>query len=332
MAECIQVVEESVCALTKCVDAGSELLDATRKFATQTVSMVDDAIEKVDAIKHAKVAEASKIRGIVDDLQTATKYASTFVKKIDDLYLHCSREEDLVEMKEALMNSEPDFGFLEDLVRQLERTLREAEEFLNEFTKVRDKASKDSSSAAEVCKHQAIRARSRRRATQAVGGTASAVVMATGIGGGVAASIVAGMFTFGIGTIVGLSITAAAATVGGLGIGGTAAAVTAWAANDYHKAEKGFTEIQITFDSMADIASSVKAAVDRVHGQFLHFESLVGDVKDHKENAKKIESICKALDRLWKTYSECYQATSRCHEMVNEIVEKLENMPKSTNS
>ena len=36
--------------------------------------------------------------------------------------------------------------------------------------------------------------------------------------GGVAASVVAGVFTFGIGTLVGLGITAAASTVGGAAI------------------------------------------------------------------------------------------------------------------
>ena len=54
---------------------------------------------------------------------------------------------------------------------------------------------------------------------QAIGGTAAAATMAAGVTGGVVASVIAGVFTFGVGTIVGLSLTAVGAAVGGTALG-----------------------------------------------------------------------------------------------------------------
>ena len=63
-----------------------------------------------------------------------------------------------------------------------------------------------------------------KRTARVVGGSAAAAAIGSGIGAGVTLSVIAGMFTFGVGTVVGLSVTAGAA---GLASAGVAAATVA---------------------------------------------------------------------------------------------------------
>ena len=66
---------------------------------------------------------------------------------------------------------------------------------------------------------QEARARSQKTTTQVVGGTVAGAGIAGGVGIGVATSVLAGIFTFGVGAIVGLSITAVGTAVGGTAVG-----------------------------------------------------------------------------------------------------------------
>ena len=62
----------------------------------------------------------------------------------------------------------------------------------------------------------------------------------TGTATGIGLSVLAGVFTFGIGTVVGLGTTAVGATVAGIGTGVTAAAITHVVASDFEEAERNF--------------------------------------------------------------------------------------------
>ena len=113
-------------------------------------------------------------------------------------------------------------------------------------------------------------------AARCVGGTAAGAALAGGTAaaaGGVvatdvAASAIAGVLTFGIGTIVGLGITAAtAATVGvaGAAAGITTAVATHYIASKYAKSEAEFKRIRGDFDTLLRFAFSLKEEMAKIH-------------------------------------------------------------------
>ena len=240
----LQDVEKHIRELTQCVEAGSELLDAINTFTSKAVRMIDDAVEKVDAIKHTEINVGSKVHFCSEDLKAAAKYSHVFVDKVDDLYWYCSRPEELARIKkDCLTKPNPDLTSLKALVSQLQRSLVQAEQGRQDFESACSSASKSSAEAAEESRHQAIRAQSKKRATRAVGGAVATTALVAGVGGGVTASVIAGVFTLGIGTIVGLSLTAA-----GLATGVGTAVATGVIAKDFADTEKGFEELQSVFD------------------------------------------------------------------------------------
>lgn len=86
-----------------------------------------------------------------------------------------------------------------------------------------------------------------KKATRAVGGIATAGVLVAGVGGAVAASFVAGFFTFGIGTVVGLSVTAAVSAVAGTGAAAATGAATPFIVLDRKKLERDFRTMLQSF-------------------------------------------------------------------------------------
>ena len=95
----LQDVERIIREFTQCVEAGSEFLDAFNTFTSKAVRMIDDAVEKVDAIKHTEIDVASKVHICSEDLKAAAKNSLVFVNKVDDLYWYCSRPEELARIK-----------------------------------------------------------------------------------------------------------------------------------------------------------------------------------------------------------------------------------------
>lgn len=98
--------------------------------------------------------------------------------------------------------------------------LARTEEFSVEFREACRDISRCSMEAAMECKYKTREAQNKKLASRVVGGMASGVLLATDIGGGVtvvtaAASVVAGVFTYGVGTVVGLGITAGVVIVSG---------------------------------------------------------------------------------------------------------------------
>ena len=323
----LQDVEKKICELTQCVKAGSELLDAINTITFKAVRMIDDAVEKVDAIKHTEAKVGSKVHFCSEDLKAAAKYSLVFVNKVDDLYWYCSRPEELARIKkDCLTKPNPDLTSLKALVAQLQRSLVQAEQARHDFESACSSTSKSSAEAAEECRHQAIRAQSKKRATRAVGGTVATMAILAGVGGGITASAIAGAFTFGIGAIVGLTLTACAvgAAAAGLATGVGTAIVTGVIAKDLADTEKGFKEIQSVFDRLIHAASSIKGAVDSVHIILLRTSTLIEDVENHTNDCQNITSLIDAVELLWKRSSGAYNVTSCCRVTMKNSIDKLE--------
>ena len=144
-----------------------------------------------------------------------------------------------------------------------------------------------------------------------------------GVGGGVTVSIIAGVFTFGIGTIIGLSLTAAGAAAAGLVTGVGTAVATGFIAKGFADTEKGFEELQSVFEHLVRAASSIKDAVDSVHIILLRTSTLIDDVEEHTNDCQHIASLIDAVELLWKRSSGAYNITSCCSATMKNCVDKL---------
>ena len=153
------------------------------------------------------------------------------------------------------------------------------------------------------------------------GGTAAGVVA-----GGIAISAVAGAFTFGIGTIVGLGVTAAMTGgvigVGGLATGVGAAVATHHIASKYAKSAAAFKRICEDFDTLLHFAFSLKEEVAQVHTVLENVAAQVNSILYSvdrtnmpllRDSVMRLNTVCKAS----------YSHTSRSRECVRIKTEEL---------
>ena len=113
-----------------------------------------------------------------------------------------------------------DRELLKKLFGLLQHSVDKTKHHFTNFKEICDKANKNCTKASQECQHNSRRAQSKKIATRAIGGTVAATALAGGAGtavalSGGALSIAAGFFTFGVGTVVGLGITAAASAAAG---------------------------------------------------------------------------------------------------------------------
>jgi len=131
-----------------------------------------------------------------------------------------------------------------------------------------------------------------KNTARGVGGTAAAATLASGT----TVSIVAGYFTFGIGTVIGLPITFLATF--------TAGAVTHFVAQDFRKTEKTLRKHADQFASCKDLADKLKEPVNIIIRQFICFERNHGFLQSMEHYDYHI--CCCALDKLYEISSQQY--------------------------
>jgi hypothetical protein len=210
------------------------------------------------------------------------------------------------------------FRPLHDLLAQVNERLSHTEESYQQFSTSCEEAGTSISESAHSCREAAKSASTQKRKVQVGGGTGSALGLLAGVGL-TAASIVAGIFTAGVGAVVGLGST-------GLSVAVTAS-VTASIANEYRKTAKMLLSFAEKFDTLC------KAS--------FQFQVLLSDVKRHSDNVTEVlmttsqsldfalptEIISIELDRLADRGKELSSSISSCKsnltakrdEIANEI-------------
>ena len=117
-----------------------------------------------------------------------------------------------------------------------------------------------------------------------MGGTVATAMVAVGVGTGITLSVIAGVFTFGAGTIVGLSVTAAGAAAAGVGSAGASAAVTAHIASDYAETETAFRKLKEIVASLQKNRTELQQAVQGLHCKVEITEANIDLVRNSMDN------------------------------------------------
>ena len=301
--------KDVVAETTKLVDGCSELVDSVGNFGENATRLVDEGIEKVNALKYTKIKSEYKLKAVFDDVHKVAQQSFVFVNKVDVIFYYGKR---MQRVKEAVKrgDTEPLKQFLELLAKNIAKAEQEYIIFVEAFKT----ASKACICGAEFCKRKSEEAKTKKKATRAIGGTASAGVLAAGVGTGVALSIAAGLVTAGIGTIVGLSLTAAGAVAGGSAIAAGTGIATHCIASDFLSAQKSLSELTSSFDEMWRVTQSMRNEVSNVR---LHVEQLndsVCDAEFSRANDHDKQSIVEVLDLMEEKFTNYYNVSHSCQE------------------
>lgn len=300
------------------------LLHSLQEFSSKVTRAVDSTIEKIDSAKQTEIRHDYTFKDACDDFREMASEAYTFVDKVDDFFYYArSKNAELQKVKDAIRQN--NFTPLDRLIRRLQGCLIQAEQVYQQFFEACRKAEQSCTTVEEHCKYKAKETKEKKNITRVIGGTVAGGAMATGIAGGVAASVVAGVFTFGIGTLIGLGLTAAGSVAAGGVVGGATAVTTHVIASNFADLEEAFRDLQCDFNSLRPLASDMKAAVSKARSKLpmKEMEDYVYTVRAHRQSMDNADSICYALDRLCHRCDEYYGVTSLCREELKQTNEEL---------
>ena len=245
-----------------------------------------------------------KARSLKSEFQQTNYRANVFVESVNNVFRYCSQQ---CEMSAIITEvKEGDFDGLKDFLEKLGSLLSACEENYQLFEEDLKEFYKNANTAAAMCDRLSREADFKKRVTQAGGGTVAAGLLATGVGAGVGAagvtaSVIAGLFTFGIGTAVGLAVTGAAVAGTTAAAGATAAVVTAKTADHYDKLAQGFkrsaeavAKIQTHASALSNHITTLKDNVDEIG-------EMADDLNEWYCNASERASICGAIRLLYQT-------------------------------
>ena len=301
--------------LNHAIEFTRQAIQQVAELKTEVSNLVidDSTLKDIEELGSKDVT----IRHYASDLEVefimAASLGNAFISRVEDVVKHCS-EDEIETIKGEVKKYK--FNCVANFLMGLKAKMADCEETYQTFNKHCVNIQRDATTIAVECNRQAELADCRRTRTQAGGGAAAATLLAAGVGGGlvagagVAASVVAGVFTFGVGTAVGLTITGIAATgtgiaiAGGAGAAGVATAVaTGVIASKYHKVAKALRQIKQAFDklhhavcSLLKILNQLKVEVDGLDYTVKYLEE--ANRKEQKDavskNLHKIhrETVC----------------------------------------
>ena len=302
-------------------------------FGTEVKAFSQKVLHACEESDNKEIKAIYQVKDARHNLVLAVEFAYVFLDKVDDIFYY-GQSNSMAAAREGLNCSSPDLKPVRDLMDLLGESLEEAESKYSELVKACTKASNSCRKAAEVCACKEKEFRNKKGAAKGIGGTVAGTLMAGStaaaaggvVAGGVLISAVAGAFTAGTGTIVGLSLTAAAA--GTLGLGGLAAGVgtavgTHHLAKKYKESEGAFENTRRKFDDLLSFAHVLKEEVAGVHTRLASVSEKVNSVKN-KTDTENINLIEVTLERLNKVFTISYATTSRCRDEVKSKLEELE--------
>lgn len=220
-------------------------------------------------------------------------------------------------------------AFMEDVNDILLPALQKCREMKDECKKKEDISLK----LARLASLKASEADSKRIKTQVGGGIGSGIALAGATGSlitavGVGASVVAGFFTFGIGTAVGLAATGATAVLGTAG--GVGAALTASSANALYKDSAALQKLSKDSQAMSKSATlfgseviELQANIERVARALKRLDER-GTRPDMKEGM--INVTCRTLDQFDRSAKHLQESVKKCKEIFKGLEEQLKKV------
>lgn len=307
---------------TDLVHSGNDLILTVKKLVNNLMPTVDDTIKIYAFLKQEETRNVEECTLAVKQVLEAVEHASNVVRYVDDL-THYGGGEAMKVAKEKLVKKNPKFAPLDEILGQLEKTLSNVSQSYKTFKSASEAASTTCTAAASICYERAIEEAKKKTVTQAVGGTLAGVGIAAGVGTGVGLSIVAGVFTFGIGTVVGLGLTAAGAAVAGVTVGTATAVATHLIASSYEESKTLFTKVSDSFGDLFKHSIAFHQCCVNIKNGIDHTRSLIEDLKGQRENNTSIALINDTFNRLYEVFQGSHKEIGILKEELNKKKEQL---------
>ena len=232
-------------------------------------------------------------------------HVRALTRRLKDFFFFGRKDKNEIEkVKEQSISS--DNGPLKEYIEQLMTHFCRIEGSYVKFTKSCNEAEKSCAEGIKKCQKAMSKAKGKKIATRAVGGTVAA-------GAGVAFSVVAGLFTFGVGTAVGLAITGA--VTAGVGAAGATGAVAVGVGT--HLLAERFLHSENLFKELGDQFGKIKKGVS--DSPIKDMCSKVKEVNLLRDNLKDIEqenlgqdTFFKLVDLFFRNMEECHTAVLEC--------------------
>ena len=313
----------------------STLPEKLKGLIEQLKELATSILSPALAISKEKAELAEKIQKIQNAMIRTAKISNTIIILFSDF---SEIKERIPDIKESIRNQHSICqltAFMEDMKDILSPALEKCSKIQEECKLQEDECLK----LAKLASVKADETDSTRIVIQVGGGVGSGIALAGATAGGVTAvgvvlgSAVAGVFTMGIGAIVGLdlAVTAggAAAVLGTAGIAG--AAVTAHSANLLYKNSEALRKL--SKDSLA-ISKNATSFSSEVFELQANIEKVVTALKSLKSrggtqpnmNEDMIIVTCQTLDRLNTSAKHLSESVQACKEIFTELEKKLKEI------
>jgi hypothetical protein len=276
--------------MTKEIDLSSvgSTFESIFEYGKELAKLISDINDEIAKLKNLAADDMTCLKECIQNCETATQKIKSFTNGTDDVYYYWSKGKERV--REGL--NRKDYSGLKIWIETLQRRLATCEQRYQEYQEfcTSSKISENLIKGIEACQKHANEVDSKKTTTQVVGGVGSGVALA----GGVTAAVVAGVFTFGIGTVVGLGVTAAAATTAGT-VGAIATGIAASKYKDLIKIlenlKSKFSDVENVFHRRHELVITLKVAVDS-------FASAVQDleIEAKRSDSKEIQQLMDALE------------------------------------
>ena len=293
------------------------IVNYCKEFTAYAEGNLDCALSDIEEFDVNISSQVSELKEANEGLQDSVKAACKFICCVDDFFYYgqiTNFESIKNDIKKG--NSKKLKEFLHIMSIWL-KNVGEAHVDLEEKCKI---ASQKCTEGAEMCSRLQASAKKKKIKTRLVGGTVSTAVFGGGLAaGGAAASVFAGMFTFGIGTVVGLGVVAAGLTITGVGTA-TATGVLAY---NFKKDENSFRLMSGRFRELAEHGRNIKHQFDVINTAMERYK------RNHEFLATDdlhVDGICNCLDLLQSILQSQHKTTSKAKDKMNTLQKKIEKL------
>ena len=299
----------AVCDMVKSIYPEAE------ELSKALIETIDNAFTTLAEAKYTQLKQHISLSNAEQSLRNVAEQATPFFYCIGDLY-YFTEKEDLESISTAFGNGDPQL--LNDFVYRMQQKLSnicEAHQILSDAC---DAAKRECEEAAIACCECEAKENTKKKFAKVAGGLTTVGVVA----GGVTASVAAGVFTMGIGTVVGVTATAASAGATVAVSAGTAGA-TCYVAAKIGKTEKqfrGFRDKFLIFKSqLFEIDRQAKQAQGQVDNYARNLNSL------EYVDKHSYQSLCDTLGRLRDIAKELRPKAKEILTNINACAEKVSN-------
>jgi len=293
------------------ISINKAIISEAKEFASIVAEQIGQIVDTIQNINDEVSRKVSNVSYCKQDVKRAANSAYVFVDSVDDIYYYGQKTDEIKRIQSKLRNgnSVPLESYISEMEERFANVGRKYQQFIEHCQKAQNSARR----TADECRELQNSANLKKNATRAVGGTATAGIAV----GGTIASIVAGVFTLGIGTAIGIPLTVAAT--------GVSAAATHFIAEEFADAERKFRSTSERFERLSSRAFSLHDAVNNLYVTVEHCESNYSVFK-RRYTQSDINSLIRLLNDMLDLCKEMYSESSKYREKVKMLRDEVDDI------